>query len=96
MEREQIRKILLELQFNVNSKGFDYWIQAIHIYTTFNEKITMEELYKELSFEFAVSRNVIERNMRTAMNTAKKNLSIYFGYNGKITNKSILNLFRQN
>ena len=96
MEINEIKKILLELQFNVNSKGFEYWLHAIHLYTTFNEKITMTEMYNELAFEFTTTSSVIERNMRTASNSAIPNIRKYFNYNTKISNKTILNLFRKN
>lgn len=95
MEKDKIRNILLKLQFNISCKGFDYWIQAIHIYTTFIEKITMKELYRELAFEFVTTEGSIERTMRTASKTAIENIKQHFDYNGKITNKSILNLFRK-
>lgn len=94
MEKLDIKEILLKLKFNLNSKGFDYWIQAIHLYTTFNEKIKMTELYEQLAFEFLTNADVIERNMRTASKTAHKNIQEYFNYDNKITNKVILQLFR--
>ena len=94
MEYIEIKNILLKLQFNVNSKGFDYWMQAIHLYTTFNGKIKMTELYKQLALEFITNADAIERNMRTASKTAYKNIQEYFNYNNKITNKVILQLFR--
>ena len=94
MEKLDIKEILLKLKFNLNSKGFDYWIQAIHLYTTFNEKIKMTELYEQLAFEFLTNADVIERNMRTASKTAYKNIQEYFNYDNKITNKVILQLFR--
>lgn len=94
MEQNEIRQILIKLQFNINSKGFKYWIQAIHLYTTFNEKITMTELYKQLAYEFMTNENCIERSLRTASKTAYKNIQEYFNYDNKITNKVILQLFR--
>lgn len=94
MEKLDIKEILLKLKFNINSKGFEYWIQAIHLYTTFNEKIKMTELYEQLAFEFITDAYVIERNMRTASKTAYKNIQEYFNYDNKITNKAILQLFR--
>lgn len=94
MEKQEIKEILLKLKFNINSKGFEYWIQAIHLYTTFNEKIKMTELYEQLAFEFITDPDVIERNMRTASKTTYKNIQEYFNYDNKITNKAILQLFR--
>lgn len=94
MEKEEIQEILLELKFNLNSKGFDYWIQAIHLYTTFNEPIKMTELYKQLAFEYLRKETAIERAMRTASKQAYNNIHKYFNYGGKITNSVILKLFR--
>lgn len=95
MEKEEIKQILLKLKFNINSRGFDYWIQAIHLYTTFNEQIKMSELYTSLAFDFmARNESCIERAMRTASKQAYNEIHKYFNYNGKITNFVILKLFR--
>ena len=94
MEREEIQEILFQLKFNINSKGFDYWIQAIHFYTTFNEPIKITEIYKQLSFEHLTTETAIERAMRTASKQAYNNIHKYFNYGGKITNSVILKLFR--
>lgn len=93
MEREETKQILLKLKFNINSKGFDYWIQAIHIYTTYNN-IPMKDLYEQLSFEFNTTKTAVERAMRTASKQAYNEIHKYFNYNGKITNSVILKLFR--
>ena len=93
MERQEIKEILLKLKFNINSKGFEYWIQAIHLYITFNEPIKMTELYKQLSFEYVTKETIIERAMRTASKQAYNEIHKYFNYNGKITNSVILKLF---
>ena len=95
MERQEIKEILLKLKFNINSKGFDYWIQAIHLYTTFNEPIKMTELYASLKFDFMVrNESCVERALRTASKPAYNEIHKYFNYNGKITNSVILKLFR--
>ena len=94
MEREEIKQILLKLKFNINSKGFEYWTQAIHLYTTFNEPIKMSELYKDLSFDYMTKETAIERCMRTSSKQAYNEIHKYFNYNGKITNSVILKLFR--
>ena len=93
MEREEIKQILLKLKFNINSKGFDYWIQAIHIYTTYNN-IPMIDLYEQLSFEFNTTKTAVERVLRTASKQAYSNIRKHFNYDGKITNSVILKLFR--
>lgn len=94
MEREEIQEILLQLKFNINSKGFNYWIQAIHYYTTFKDNIKITEIYKQLSFEHLTKETAIERAMRTASKQAYNNIHKYFNYGGRITNSVILKLFR--
>lgn len=94
MEKQRIIAILQQLKFNLNSKGFDYWVQAIHLYTTFNEKIKMAELYEQLAFEFVTKETSIERAMRTASYKSYTIIQQYFNYYGKITNSVILKLFR--
>lgn len=93
MEREEIPEILIELNFNINSKGFNYWIEAIHLYTIFNEPIKMTELYKSLAYNYMTKETLIERAMRTASKQAHNNIHKYFNYSGKITNSVILKLF---
>lgn len=92
MEREEIKQILLKLKFNINSKGFDYWIQAIHLYTTYNVPTLV--LYKQLSFEFNTTKTAVERSLRTASKQAYSNIHKYFNYDGRLTNSVILKLFR--
>lgn len=94
MEREEIKQMLLKLKFNINSKGFDYWIQAIHLYTTFNDPIKITELYKQLAFEYVRKETAIERALRTASKQAYSNIHKYFNYDGRLTNSVILKLFR--
>lgn len=93
MEKEKIKQILLKLKFNINSKGFEYWIQAIHIYTIYND-VHMEWLYNQLSFEFNTTKTAVERALRTASKQVYNNIHKYFNYDGKITNSVILKLFR--
>lgn len=93
MEKEEIKQILLKLKFNISSKGFKYWIQAIHIYTIYNN-VNMEWLYNQLAFEFNTSKIAVERALRTASKQAYNNIQKYFNYDGKITNSVILKLFR--
>ena len=94
MEREEIQEILIQLKFNINSKGFDYWIQAIKYYTTFKDPIKITELYKQLSFEYLSKETAIERAMRISSKQTYDNIHKYFNYDGRITNSVILKLFR--
>ena len=93
MERKEIQEILLQLKFNINSKGFDYWIQAIHFYTNY-DNVLMKDLYNSLAYDFDTSKTAVERSLRTASKQAYSNIHKYFNYDGKITNSVILKLFR--
>lgn len=93
MKKEQIRQILIKLKFNINSKGFEYWIQAIHIYTTYGN-VPMLVLYNQLSFEFNTPKTAVERALRTASKQAYSNIHKYFNYDGRLTNSVILKLFK--
>lgn len=93
MEREEIKQILLKLKFNINSKGFNYWIEAVYLYTNY-DNVSMKELYNNLSYDFDTPRTAIERALRTASKQAYNDIHKYFNYDGKITNSVILKLFR--
>lgn len=93
---KEIKRKLLELHFNVNSEGFNFWASAIYIRIRFaDERIKMEDIYKELAFEYITTEKAVERNMRTASKTAIEKIQEYFNYKNKITNKTILELFRK-
>ena len=93
MEREEIKQILLKLKFSINSKGFDYWIEAIYLYTNYNN-VTMKDLYNTLAYDFNTTKTAVERSLRTASKQAYSNIHKYFNYDGRITNSVILKLFR--
>lgn len=90
MEREIIKDKLLKLGFNINSVGFDYWIRAIEVY---QPNVKMESVYFILAQFFGKKKtSLIERGMRTASETAKEKIKEYYKYDGKLSNKTILNL----
>lgn len=93
MEREEIKQTLLKLKFNINSKGFIYWIEAIYLYTNY-DNVSMKQLYNNLSYDFNTTKTAVERSLRTASKQAYSNIHKYFNYDGKITNSVILKLFR--
>ena len=91
------KKLLLELNFNVNSIGFEYWLKAIEIYNKNKNKYTfnMMILYSDIAKSFDTNYTKVERALRFAREKANKNIHIYFNYYGKITNKSILKLLSE-
>jgi DNA replication protein DnaD len=85
------QKYLLQLGFNINSIGFDFWLTAIRIYLK-NRRISMTSLYNEIAKITNKKSSQIERAMRTASETAKENIKKLYDYNGKLSNKTILTL----
>ena len=85
------QKYLLELGFNINSIGFDFWLTAIRRYLK-NRQISMMTLYNEIAKITNKTASQIERAMRKSSETAKENIKKLYGYNGKLSNKTILTL----
>lgn len=56
---------------------------------------TIESIYHEIARKNNITRDIVERSMRTASETAKESIKKYFKYTKKVTNKSILRLLVQ-
>ena len=95
MQISTISKLLLNLQFNVSSKGFYYWITAIKLYRKNYYKYydTIEKIYNDVAKIHSTTRSRVERAMRTAKEPAIKEIQKQFNYHNKITNKIVLELF---
>ena len=91
-----INKMLLQLQFNVTSIGFKYWITAIQLYQKNYYKYNniIEKVYNDVAEIHNTTRTRVERAMRTASKQAYSNIHKYFNYDGRLTNSVILKLFR--
>lgn len=93
-----INKLLLELNFNVSSIGFRYWISALieykRNYWKYNN--TIEGIYNNIAEQYQTTRNRVERAMRTARTPADKKIQELSGYSNKITNKIALELLTHN
>lgn len=86
-------KMLLQLQFNVTSIGFNYWITAINLYrTNYKYNNTIEQVYHDVAEIHNTTRTRVERAMRTATEQIQKQ----FNYYNKLTNKTILELLTRN
>lgn len=96
IEIGEIKSELLDLNFNATSRGFNYWITAILLYTRDFYKKNVEDLYNEIARIYNSTRNNIERGMRTAILPAKENIQKFYNYKGRITNKTFLNLHYTN
>ena len=98
MQVSTISKLLLNLQFNVSSKGFYYWITAIKLYRKNYYKYydTIEKIYNDVAKIHNTTRTRVERAMRTAKATATEQIQKQFNYHNKITNKTVLELLTHN
>lgn len=93
-----INKMLLQLQFNVTSIGFYYWITAIQQYRKNYYKYdnTIEKVYNDVAKIHNTTRTRVERAMRTAKATATEQIQKQFNYYNKLTNKTVLELLTRN
>lgn len=94
MQVNTIPKLLLKLQFNVFSIGFNYWITAINQYRKNYCKYnnTIEQVAKIHN----TTRARVERAMRTARATATEQIQKQYNYYNKLTNKTVLELLTRN
>ena len=97
MQVNTIPKLLLKLQFNVSSIGFNYWVTAINQYRKnyFKYNNTIEQVYQDVAKIHNTTRTRVERAMRTAKATATEEIQKQFNYN-KLTNKTVLELLTHN
>lgn len=93
MENE-IKNELLELGFNVDSKGIIYWIEAIRYVENNPLWENIIDIYEMLSIKYENSVQNIERDMRTAIQPAKENIQKNYNYYKMIKNQTFLNLIR--
>ena len=93
-----INKMLLQLQFNVTSIGFYYWITAIQQYRKnyYKYNNTIEKVYNDVAKIHNTTRARVERAMRTAKATATEQIQKQFNYYNKLTNKTVLELLTRN
>lgn len=92
-----INKMLLQLQFNVKSMGFYYWITAIQQYRiNYKYYNTIEKIYIDVAKIHNTTKTRVERAMRTAMRTATEQIQKQFNYYNKLTNITVLELLTRN
>lgn len=97
-ELVDLQRLLLNLQFNVSSIGFAYWITAISRYSKnyYKYNNSIEAIYEEVAQIHNTTRNRVERCMRTARRKADYEIQKQFNYYNKITNKTVLELLTRN
>lgn len=98
MQVSTIPKLLLKLQFNVTSIGFNYWITAIQQYRKnyYKYNNTIEKVYNDVAQIHNTTRTRVEKSMRTAKATATEQIQKQFNYYNKLTNKTVLELLTRN
>lgn len=86
----KLEELLIKLGFNVSTKGFNYWLEAVRMYK-FDK---MEDVYSFIATNNRDTRNRVERAMRVTREQANKNIKEYFNYNFRIGNKTLLHLLK--
>lgn len=91
---EGIKKELLELNFDVESIGIIYWVEAIKIVKENPLEWRVGEIYSTIADKYNTTYSKIEREMRYSITPAKKNIQKKYGYYDKIKNSTFLSLIR--
>lgn len=88
-----IKEKLIELNFNVSSKGFEYWLILINEYIKRNKYTTLESIYNLIAKIDNTTRDRVERNIRTASKQALPTIREQYKYkNKRLSTKDILEL----
>lgn len=91
---EDIKNELLELNFNVDSIGIVYWIDAIRFAKNHPLVWDMMDIYEHVAKKHNTTSSKVERGMRTAIKTAKDKIQEKYKYYNKIYNSTYLNLIK--
>lgn len=90
-----IKEKLIELNFNVSSKGFEYWILLVYNYIIYRGKryCKLEMIYGDIASAYNTTRDRVERNIRTASKQALSTIREHYKYkNRRLSTKDILEL----
>ena len=75
---------LIELGFNINSMGFIYWLDAINYLEEHPLWWDVIDIYDYVANKHNSTISRVERDMRTAIEPAKKNIQEYYKYTRRI------------
>lgn len=84
--KEKIINEMLKLKFNINSKGFEYWVDGIIYYHSI-KNCTIMSIYRYLSDKYETSITNVERLMRSSSQIVKEELEKKLEYS--IANKGL-------
>ena len=89
-----LKEMLKDLNFNIVSIGFKYWIVAIGIYLTTQShtKRNMRVIYESIAELYNTTPSRVERALRHAREPATKTLQEKYNYYGKMSNQAVLEL----
>lgn len=94
-EVAEIKEKLIELNFNISSKGFEYWILLIYNYRNYKGKryFNLEMIYRDIASVYNTTRDRVERCIRTASKQAVPTIREHYKYkNRRLSTKDILEL----
>lgn len=84
--KEKIINEMLKLKFNINSKGFEYWVDGIIYYHSIND-CTIMSIYRYIADKYKTSVTNVEKVMRSSSEIIKEELEKKLGYS--ISNKGL-------
>ena len=84
--KEEIVNEMLKLKFNINSKGFEYWVDGIIYYHNI-KNCTIMSIYRFIADKYNTSFTNVERVMRSSSEIIKEELEKKLGYS--ISNKGL-------
>lgn len=93
-KEDEIKRELLELNFNVNSIGLVYWLDAIRYMKNHVATWEMIDIYNYIAKKRESTYKNVERAMRYAIFPAKKNIQEKYHYYGRIKPETYLGLIR--
>ena len=91
---DEIKKELLELNFNVDSIGIVYWVEAIKLIKNNPLVWDMLDVYEHVAKLYNSTKSRVERAMRHSIEPARENIQKKYGYYAKIKNQTFLDLVR--
>lgn len=87
---EKVKKLLLELGFNMDSLGTIYWLDVFDYCQKHPLNTPFKEVLASVSSNLGITKYCLESQLRRAMDTAQDSIQKMFNYKGKITTKTFL------
>jgi len=94
MLESKTKKILNDLNIQINLKGYRYWIESVK-YIILNNKtkyLMIKEIYIDVSRKMNTTPSRFERALRHSIENRKVQIQEYFGINYSIKNSSFIAL----